>query len=148
MSIFFKDYTTASAILDVLRMLRVTRVFRLFKFLKGIRKLIVAFLISIPGLLNISGLLFLLMYIYAIVGMNFFMNIKLQNSFSQTVNFQTFGKSFLLLFRLSTGNGWDDVLSTLRLSSDDSNCDNDYDIQSLPDSVDPQSVNGKRMILK
>ena len=78
--------------------------------------------------------------------MNFFMNVQLQNSLTPTVNFQTFGKSFLLLFRVGTISGWNDVLNALMLSESDPSlikCNSTYDLQALPDSVDPATANGK-----
>jgi hypothetical protein len=129
----------------VVRLFRLVRILRFVKAAKGIRKLIFALLISLPALLNIAALLFLIIFIYSIIGMNFFMNVKLQNGFTPTVNFQTFGKSFMLLFRAGTISGWNDVLEALMLTNTDpgSNCSDDYDLQSLSSRVDPKTANGK-----
>ncbi len=130
----------------MVRIFRLFRVLRFVKAAKGIRKLLFALLISLPALFNVAALLFLIMFIYAIIGMNFFMNVKLQNSFTPNVNFQTFGKSFMLLFRVGTISGWNDVLEALMLSkSDPGSCDENYDLQTLPSSVDPKTANGKFM---
>ena len=127
--------------------IRIFRLFRSLQFIKavnGIRKLLHALLISLPALLNVAALLFLIIFIYSIIGMNLFMNVKLQNSLSPTSNFQTFGKSFIILFRVSTYSNWNKVLYALMLNNDDpgSNCSDSYDIQSLSLSVDPSKVNG------
>ena len=58
-------------------------------------------------------LLFIVVFIYAIIGMTLFGNIKHQGSINDMENFEDFGNSMLLLFRLSTGAGWDDVLESL-----------------------------------
>ena len=133
------------ALLFTLRIFRIFRSMRILKATKGIRKLLYAFLISLPALLNIAALLLLVIFIYAIIGMNLFMNVKLQNSLTSKNNFQKFGKSFIILFRLSTFSSWQKVLFALMLTNDDpgSNCSDSYDIQSLPSSVDPRIVNGK-----
>ena len=41
------------------------------------------------------------------------MNVKLSGALNDQVNFQTFGNSLLLLFRLVTSAGWNDVLDPL-----------------------------------
>lgn len=128
----------------VIKMFRLYPAMKVFKLTKGIRKLLYAFLISLPALVNIASLLFLIMYMYAIIGMNFFMNVKLQQGLTTTVNFQTISKSFLLVFRLSTVSNWNEILLALMLTDEDpgEKCDNHYDIQSMPDSIDPVTVNG------
>lgn len=127
-----------------IRIFRLLRSLRFVKATKGIRKLIRALLISLPALLNIAALLFLIIFIYAIIGMSLFMNVKLQNSFTSNNNFQTFGKSFILLFRAGTISGWNEVLNALMLSNGDpgSNCTDSFDIQSYPSSYDTNLVNG------
>ncbi|XP_060572053.1 sodium channel protein 1 brain-like isoform X2 [Ruditapes philippinarum] len=98
-------------LLRVVRVFRIGRVLRLIKAAKGIRKLLFALVISLPALLNIGMLLFLIMYIYAIIFLSTFQNLKITGVLDDdVVNFKTFLNSFLLLFRLSTAAGWNDVL--------------------------------------
>ena len=79
------------------------------------------------------------------MGMNLFMNVKIQNTLTPTVNFQTFRNYFLLLFRVGTISGWNDILEALMLSNTDpgSICDQNYDLQSLLPDADPKTANGK-----
>ena len=54
------------------------------------------------------------MFIYAIFGMSFFMNIKHDKSgIDEVYNFETFEKSMILLFQLSTSAGWNYVLEAI-----------------------------------
>jgi len=108
------------SLLRVVRVFRIGRVLRLVKAAKGIRKLLFALVISIPALFNIATLLFLFMFIFAIVGMTYFGNVRHRGALTATVNFETFGRSMLLLFRLSTSGGWNDVLYPL-MEEDDCN---------------------------
>lgn len=89
---------------------------RLIKAAKGIRKLLFALIISLPAIFNIGALLFLVMFIYAIIGMTSFSAVKINGVFDEIVNFQTFGNSFMLLFRLATSAGWNDILDALLIS--------------------------------
>lgn len=111
-------------LLRVLRVARVARLLRILQFAKGIRQLLVALIISLPALLNVGTLLFLVIFIYAIIGMSTFGHVKKQKNLDDTVNFETFGRSMMLLFRLSTGAGWNDILESLMLRDPD--CDPDY----------------------
>lgn len=106
-------------LLRVVRVFRIGRVLRLIKAAKGIRKLLFALVISLPALLNIGALLFLVLYIYAIIGMSTFMNVKLTGFFNDLVNFKTFLNSFVLLFRLATSAGWNEILDALLIQPPD-----------------------------
>lgn len=125
-------------LLRVVRVFRIGRVLRLIKAAKGIRKLLFALIISLPALLNIGALLFLVMFIFAIIGMSSFSNVKIHSALDDTVNFQTFGNSFVLLLRLSTSAGWNDILEPLLVQPPD--CDPDYIIRS--DGSKVESTNG------
>lgn len=80
---------------------------------KGIRKLLFALIVSLPALFNIGALLALITFIYAIIGMALFGHVIHSGALNEMVNFETFGRSMLLLFRLMTGAGWNDILNPL-----------------------------------
>ena len=61
--------------------------------------MLVAVLVSLPALFNIGALIFLITFIYAIIGINLFGHVKHQGAIDDLVNFQTFGSSMMLLFR-------------------------------------------------
>ena len=112
---------------SLLRTLRVFRVARLLRFLenaKGIRRLVFSLVISIPALFNIGALLFLFIFIYSIVGMSFFGYVKKSGGLNDVVNFETFLNSMMLLFRVMTAAGWNDVLDSLLIQPP--HCDPDY----------------------
>ncbi|CAM1295429.1 Uncharacterised protein r2_g457 [Pycnogonum litorale] len=100
-------------LLRVVRVFRIGRILRLIKAASGIRKLLFALMISIPALINIGMLLFLIMFIYALIGMGLFGHVKRHGIIDDQVNFETFGRSMVLLFRLTTSAGWNDVLDAL-----------------------------------
>ncbi len=108
----------------MVRIFRIGRVLRLIKVAKGIRKLLFALMISLPALLNIGTLLFLFIFIYAIFGMTLFGHVRITGMLDDVVNFQTFGNSMLLLFRLCTAGGWNEILLPLFISAPD--CDPDH----------------------
>ncbi|XP_063429093.1 sodium channel protein para-like isoform X4 [Mytilus trossulus] len=100
-------------LLRVVRVFRVGRVLRLVKSAKGIRTLLFSLAVSLPALFNIGLLLFLVMFIYATFGMSFFMNVKHTAGLDDTFNFETFGRSIIMLFQMCTSAGWSDTLAGL-----------------------------------
>jgi voltage-gated cation channel len=109
----FLDFFISPTLLRVVRVFRIFRVLRVIKAARGIRRLMITLLESIPALLNIAVLLFLGMVIFAILGMSSFMHVKKRDALNDMVNFETFPNSMLLLFRLMTSAGWNDILDPL-----------------------------------
>lgn len=117
-------YFVSPTLLRVVRVVKVGRVLRLVKGARGIRTLLFALAMSLPALFNICLLLFLIMFIYAIFGMSFFMNVRHRAGVDENFNFETFGQSMILLFQMSTSAGWDGVLAAI-MEEDD--CDKGED---------------------
>ena len=120
-----RDTVVNPSLLRVMRIFRIARLLRVLEFAKGIRQLLVALMISLPALFNIGTLLFLVIFIYAIIGMSAFGRVKNEGTLDDIVNFETFGSSLMLLFRLSTGSGWNDVMNSLSIQPPD--CDPYYE---------------------
>ena len=59
-------------LLRVLRILRILRILRLLKGAKQLRDLLVTMILSFPSLLNVASLLGLIIFIYAVLGVNLF----------------------------------------------------------------------------
>ncbi|XP_014729142.1 PREDICTED: sodium channel protein type 5 subunit alpha-like [Sturnus vulgaris] len=98
-------------VLRTLRLVRIGRILRLVHKAKRIHTLLFALLMSLPALVNIGLLLFLIMFIYAIVGMANFACLRLGGGIDDIFNFQTFCGSILCLFQITTSAGWDSLLS-------------------------------------
>ncbi|XP_019621203.1 PREDICTED: sodium channel protein type 4 subunit alpha B-like isoform X3 [Branchiostoma belcheri] len=101
-------------LLRVIRVARVGRILRLVKGAKGIRTLIFSLLVSLPALVNIGLLLFLIMFIYAIFGMMNFAHCERMQGLNEVINFETFFNSIILLFQVCTSAGWDGILNGLQ----------------------------------
>lgn len=102
----------------IVRAFRVLRVIRLIKRAKSLNMIFNTFLISLPGLVNIGALLLLLLYLYSILGMQLFGNIKWNGVMNDTLNFETFTNAFCALCAVATGDGWNDIMgSTLKQRS-------------------------------
>ena len=78
---------------------------------RGLRTLFNTLLSSLPAVFNVGSLLFLMFFIYAILGMNLFGTPGSELSQSDPhANFLSFPASMLTLFRLSTSDSWDQIL--------------------------------------
>lgn len=116
---YLEEFLVSPTLLRVVRVFRVGRVLRLVKSAKGIRTLLFSLAVSLPALFNIGLLLFLVLFIYAVFGMNFFKDVKVPHGgLDDVFNFQTFFKSLITLFQMCTSAGWDGVLNGL-MNEDD-----------------------------
>jgi hypothetical protein len=96
--------------LVAIRYIRVGRIFRLFSKLKNLQILFKATIDSFISMFNIGLLLILIVYIFAIIGMNLFADMKQDPSLSDRNNFATFPNSLQAMFRMSTGEAWEDIV--------------------------------------
>lgn len=96
-----------------LRILRLARLARLLKHAKGIRDLLITMIVSLPALFNVGLLLFMIIFVYAIIGMVLFRYVIYNGALNPIVNFETFGRSLQLMFRLCTAAGWNDITDAL-----------------------------------
>ncbi|XP_063432636.1 sodium channel protein 1 brain-like isoform X1 [Mytilus trossulus] len=121
-----KNISISPTLFRVARVFRIGRILRMIKGAKGIRKLIFALVISLPALVNIGALLALIMFIYSIIGMSSFGNLKIAGGImdEDVINFKTFSSSFVLMLRISTSAGWNDILEPLLIQPPD--CNPDY----------------------
>ncbi|XP_044859349.1 sodium channel protein type 4 subunit alpha-like isoform X3 [Mauremys mutica] len=118
------------SLLRIIRLVRISRILRLIRQAQGIRTLLFTLLMSLPALFNIGLLLFLIMYIYAILGMSFFACAHWDGGIDNIFNFQTFGGSMLCLFQITTSAGWDGFLNPFLRPRSDS-CAPNLNIQHI-----------------
>ncbi len=85
--------------LEILRILRVLRLFRLITTVPQMRKIVMALVSVIPGMITIAGLLTLLFYISAIISTQLY-----SQTFPQW--FGSLGESFYTLFQIMTLESW------------------------------------------
>ena len=76
-----------SSATQVFRALRIGRIFKLFRNLKSLQNIFSTFLTTLPALMNVGGLLALILYIFAVIGMNLFTKVKLNGPMNQWLNF-------------------------------------------------------------
>ncbi|XP_055966549.1 voltage-dependent L-type calcium channel subunit alpha-1S [Sorex fumeus] len=94
------------------RLFRVMRLIKLLSRAEGVRTLLWTFIKSFQALPYVALLIFMLFFIYAVIGMQMFGKIALEDGtqINRNNNFQTFPQAVLLLFRCATGEAWQEIL--------------------------------------
>ncbi|KAG5324513.1 CAC1A protein, partial [Acromyrmex heyeri] len=94
--------------------LRLCRTARLLKLLKQGITILRTFVQSFKTLPYVCLLIAMLFFIYAVIGMQVFGNIKLDadTSITRHNNFQSFIQGLMLLFRCATGEAWPNIMSS------------------------------------
>ncbi|XP_044272891.1 voltage-dependent L-type calcium channel subunit alpha-1C isoform X9 [Varanus komodoensis] len=114
------------------RLFRVMRLVKLLSRGEGIRTLLWTFIKSFQALPYVALLIVMLFFIYAVIGMQVFGKIALNDTteINRNNNFQTFPQAVLLLFRCATGEAWQEIMLACL---PDKKCD--------PDSFEPNNSN-------
>ena len=112
-------------LLRVLRVLRILRILRLLKGARELRNLIVTMVLSFPALFNVGSLLCLILFIYAVLGVNLFTFVShhgVQGGITSFRNFDTFNSAFLVLFQCMTGDDWSSIMADAMQHEESGTC--------------------------
>ena len=71
----------------IIRSFRIARVLKIIRKAKGLQKIFQTFINAIPELANVGMLLGLVLYIFSVLGVTIFADVKLQNSLNRHANF-------------------------------------------------------------
>ena len=82
-------------------MAKVGRLLHLIKGANGIRTLMTTLVMALPDLFKIFLLHLIAIFIFSILGMSMFKNVKLRSGFDDVHNFQSFFKTFTILFQVN-----------------------------------------------
>ncbi|XP_022652390.1 voltage-dependent calcium channel type A subunit alpha-1-like isoform X3 [Varroa destructor] len=95
-----------------LRLFRAARLIKLLRQGYTIRILLWTFIQSFKALPYVCLLIAMLFFIYAIIGMQVFGNVKFDpdNEINRHNNFQNFFQALILLFRCATGEAWQAIM--------------------------------------
>uniref|UniRef100_A0A668A433 Voltage-dependent L-type calcium channel subunit alpha n=1 Tax=Myripristis murdjan TaxID=586833 RepID=A0A668A433_9TELE len=94
------------------RLFRVLRLVKLLSKGEGIRTLLWTFIKSLQALPYVGLLIAMIFFIYAVIGMQTFGKVAIDESTSinRNCNFQTFFMAVLVLFRCATGEQWQEIM--------------------------------------
>ena len=106
-------------VIRVLRVLRVLRILRLVKVIKGLDKLIQTLTWSLPSLTNVFFLMIIILGIFSVLGCFFYDEYPYEKNKDKFVyineyyNLDNFYNAFLLTFRCTTGENWNNIMMEL-----------------------------------
>ena len=94
------------SISTIIRSFRIARVLKLIKTAKNLQQIFQTFILAIPELVNVGALLMLFLFLFAVLGVSLFAEVKSQDTMDRHANFENFGRAILTLLRVATGEGW------------------------------------------
>jgi hypothetical protein len=109
-------------LLRVLRILRIVRILRLLKGAKEVRNLIMTMIYSFPSLINVSSILALIVFMYAVLGVDLFTYLKPQEHITNDRNFVDLGHAALLLFQCLTNDAWSGLMADAMVHESSGHC--------------------------
>lgn len=77
------------------------------------RMLLRTFQLALPSLWHVGSVLFLVFFVFAVLGMHLLGNAAHGGMIDDRINFETFGSSMFVLFFSLTGENWPSVLHDL-----------------------------------
>lgn len=102
-------YFSASGYHSLIQAGRISRVMRVLRFVKlnrGVYTIFQTFRASLRPIGHIFFLLFLIIFIFAVIARQLFGGVKFGPSMNRFSNFRTFGSTVLLLFQIMSGDDW------------------------------------------
>jgi len=144
LGIFLEIFTKGSGFstaATVVRAFRIMRIVRLVRSQENIKIILDTVVNIIPQISNFISLLFLLLFIFAALGMNVFCGVYYHDMLSDKANFNDIGVAVFTLFRCSTGEDWNKIMHDLT-DTDDCINDQDYDTYIKNGSV-PRACGSK-----
>uniref|UniRef100_A0A2A4JH49 Voltage-dependent L-type calcium channel subunit alpha n=1 Tax=Heliothis virescens TaxID=7102 RepID=A0A2A4JH49_HELVI len=129
--------------INFFRLFRVMRLVKLLSRGEGIRTLLWTFIKSFQALPYVALLILMLFFIYAVVGMQVFGKIAIDDDSPITRNnhFQTFPQALLVLFRSATGEAWQDIMMGVS-PEPEVKCDKNYHEEGDVEVEDPGGTCG------
>ncbi|XP_018365717.1 PREDICTED: voltage-dependent calcium channel type D subunit alpha-1-like isoform X2 [Trachymyrmex cornetzi] len=112
--IVYSEVKPGSSIISInfFRLFRVMRLVKLLSRGEGIRTLLWTFIKSFQALPYVALLIIMLFFIYAVIGMQVFGKIAIDDdtAIDRNNNFQSFPQAVLVLFRSATGEAWQEIM--------------------------------------
>lgn len=98
-----------ASLISLLRLSRVCRVLYTIRCTRGVRRLLLGFVTSLPALFNIVMVLILFKVAFALFAMFHFAHVRLSQSID-FITFEDFGNSMIAMFTVSVSGGWSALL--------------------------------------
>jgi hypothetical protein len=125
------------------RLVKVLRTFKLLRRMKNLRNFILGFIKCLPQILSTAVLLSMLIFLFGILGMQYFSSLGHRSGINRHNNFKNAWNSWLLLFRVLTGENWQIVFRDCTVEPP--MCTPDVEVQLLLGNPTAQGNCGNRI---
>lgn len=110
---------------SILRVIRLTRILRLIFRNERLRETLHYLILSMPGFIRMSSLVIAMMFIYGVVGVIFFADVRYGRYINDVTNFKNVPSAMYAMFRALTGESWQGMMQDLSIQPP--NCTPDVD---------------------
>lgn len=94
--------------------IRTFRILRVFRLIKTYGQLVVNTLINVfPQVSNILSLIFLMLFIFGVLGISLFAQVKYRDTYNEDYNFRSIFSAIVLLMKAATGEDWNKIMHDL-----------------------------------
>ncbi len=91
--------------------LRLIRILKLMLIIRPIRIVFDTILVTLPQLINVCGLLFLVMYSTAALGVALYSETRFQDKLGPAANFRDFAQAMRVIYQVLVGEEWMDLMA-------------------------------------
>eukprot|EP01065_Artemidia_motanka_P034980 TRINITY_DN4294_c4_g1_i1.p1 TRINITY_DN4294_c4_g1~~TRINITY_DN4294_c4_g1_i1.p1 ORF type:complete len:1838 (+),score=725.27 TRINITY_DN4294_c4_g1_i1:34-5547(+) len=102
--------TDVGGVASVFRALRLLRLLRLLNAAKGVQALLRTLFLTLPTMMNISGIVLLILFCYAVLGVFLFGRTRHGPFLQRYATFEDLPRALLLLLRIATGEAWPGIM--------------------------------------
>ena len=90
---------------------------RIVQHVESLRSLFRTLYTALPAFMNVVALVLVVFYVYAVVGLELFSDLAGDEALNEYYNFATFHRSMLLLFKVTSGEGWHVIMREVAAQS-------------------------------
>ncbi|CAE8621052.1 unnamed protein product [Polarella glacialis] len=114
------SFSMDELLVQFLGVFQIARMLMLVRYAWFLDSLVSTLGLALPGLVNVTGLLGLAVFMYSCLGVSLFGTVMTVPNDGREQNFQSFGNSLMALMRCGFGERWHEIM--YELASDQANC--------------------------
>lgn len=104
-------------LITFIRTIKLFKIIMISKRLKSLRLFYLTITKTMMSLMNVGLLMILVIYIFAIIGVQLFAHVKLNGPMTSLYNFQTVPKALLTLYRIMTRDHWNELMEAVSIKN-------------------------------
>jgi len=114
-------------VINLARIFRLSKIFIILTKSKTLNQLLYCIGLMIPHLANVLSFLFIVIYIYTIIGHTAYAKVAYNGVYNEQGDFRTFSGTLIMLTRFLTGEGWSFTMYSVSIDTDGCVANPQYD---------------------